>query len=63
MICGYGFFIDNKEIAAVQSNFDLTPKKFVWLHQNLNENMKSILAAASAALMVHSVDAESHSKD
>ena len=60
MICGYGFFIDNKEIAAVQSNFDLSPKKFVWLHQSLNEQMKSILAAASASLMIHTVDPESH---
>ena len=63
MICGYGFFLDNNEIAAVQSNFDLSPKKFVWLHQNLDEQMKSILAAASAALMVHTVDTESNSKD
>jgi len=62
MICGYGFFIDNNEIAAVQSNFDLSPKKFVWLHQNLEEQMKSILAAASAALMVHAVDTESQLK-
>jgi hypothetical protein len=60
MICGYGFFIDNKEIAAVQSNFDLSPKKFVWLHQSMNEQMKSILAAASASLMIHTVDPESH---
>lgn len=59
MICGYGFFLDNKEIAAVQSN-DISGKKFVWLHNDLNEKMKSILAAASASLMVHTVDAESH---
>ena len=63
MICGYGFFRDNTEIAAVQSNFDLSPKKFVWLRQNLDEQMKSILAAASAALMVHTIDTESHAKD
>jgi len=53
MICGYGFFIDNNEIAAVQSNFDLSPKKYVWLQQKLDEQMMSILAAASASLMVH----------
>jgi hypothetical protein len=56
MICGYGFFIDNKEIAAVQSK---TNKIFVWLHQNLDEQMKSILAAASASLMVHTFAGES----
>ena len=63
MIFGYGFFIDNNEIAAVQSNFDLSPKLFVWLHQNLDEQMKSILAAASASLMSHGIATESHSKD
>jgi hypothetical protein len=59
MICGYGFFLDNKEIAAVQSNFDLSPKKFVWLHQSLDDQMKSVLAAASASLMVHDAETES----
>ena len=59
MICGYGFFIENKEIAAVQSN-DLSAKKFVWIHNELNEQIKPILAAASASIMVHNLDAESH---
>jgi hypothetical protein len=56
MIIGYGFFIDNNEIAAVQSK---TNKMFVWLHQNLDEQMKSVLAAASASLMVHTFANES----
>lgn len=56
MICGYGFFIDNKAIAAIQS-FDDVTRKFVWLHQNLDEQMKSILAAASASILVHDVEA------
>ncbi|MFZ0473130.1 MAG: hypothetical protein WAL94_10985, partial [Bacteroidales bacterium] len=56
MICGYGFFLENKEIAAVQSK---TNRIFVWLHQNLDEQMKSVLAAASASLMVHTFASES----
>jgi hypothetical protein len=56
MICGYGFFLENKEIAAVQSK---TNRIFVWLHQNLDEQMQSVLAAASASLMVHSFASES----
>jgi len=52
MICGYEFFIDNKPVAAVQSN-NISQKKFVWLLQNLNDRMKSILAAASASLMIY----------
>jgi hypothetical protein len=59
MICGYAFILDNKEIAAVQSN-DLSAKKYVWLHKDLDGQMKSILAAASASIMIHIVDPESH---
>ena len=59
MICGYEFFIDNNSIAAVQANLNLTPKKFVWLHQNLDEKMKSILAAASASIMIYTDEAQS----
>jgi len=57
VICGYEFLIDNKSIAAVQSSLDTFQKKFVWLNQNLDERMKSVLAAASASLMVHTDDA------
>lgn len=53
MICGYEFIMENKSIAAVQSY----QKKFVWLLQDLDERMKSLLAAASASLMVHTDDA------
>jgi hypothetical protein len=60
LICGYGFYDQNQEIAAVQSNDDLSPKKFVWLHQSLDEQQKAILAAAAAAIMIHNLDVESH---
>lgn len=52
-ICGYEFYLDNNPIAAVQSSVDTFQKKFVWLNQNLDEPIKTVLAAASAALMVH----------
>ena len=53
LICGYEFYHDNKAVAAVQSCLDTTKKKFVWLHKDLDENIKSILAAFAASLMVH----------
>jgi hypothetical protein len=56
MICGYGFFSGNKEIAAVQSK---TNRIFVWVQQDLDEQLKSVLAAASASLMVHTFAGES----
>jgi hypothetical protein len=52
-ICGYEFYLDNTAIAAVQSCLDTTKKKFVWLKQDFDQPIKNILAAASAALMVH----------
>ena len=57
VICGYEFYLDNHSIAAVQSSVDTFQKKFVWLHENLDEKMKTLLAAASASLMVHTDDA------
>jgi len=53
MICGYEFYVDNHSIAAVQSCLDTTKKKFVWLYPDLDEKIKSVIAAASASLMVH----------
>jgi hypothetical protein len=53
MICGYEFYIDNAVVAAVQSIPDTTKKKFVWIDGGLNEQVKSVLAAAAAAIMVH----------
>jgi len=53
LICGYEFILDNKSIAAVQSSIDTFQKKFVWLRQDLDENMKTMLAAASASLFVN----------
>jgi hypothetical protein len=52
-ICGYEFYLDNTAIAAVQSCIDTTKKKFVWLRQDLDQPIKDVLAAASAALLVH----------
>jgi hypothetical protein len=52
IICGYEFYIDNIALAAVQSCLDTTKKKMVWLNQNLDEQMKSVLAAVAASLMV-----------
>ena len=55
MICGYGFFLDDKEIAAVQK-FDDVTRRYVWLNQNLDERIKSVLAAASASILTSRVE-------
>jgi hypothetical protein len=52
VICGYEFYHDNNSIAAVQSS-PVSLKKLVWLNQNLDDKTKSILAAASASILVH----------
>ena len=54
LIIGYEFFLDQHSIAAVQSSPDSFQKKFVWLHKDLDEKMKSIIAAASASIMLYS---------
>jgi hypothetical protein len=56
-IIGYEFISYGRSIAAVQSSIDTFQKKFVWLLPDLDEQMRLILAAASAALMVHTDDA------
>jgi hypothetical protein len=57
MTCGYVFFIDDQAIAAVQK-FDDVTRKYVWLHKNLDEQMKSVLAAASASILINNVESE-----
>jgi hypothetical protein len=53
VICGYEFILDGRAIAAVQSSIDTFQKKYVWLRDDLDDTMKSFLAAAAASLMVH----------
>jgi len=53
LIIGYEFFMDQHSIAAVQSSPDSFQKKFVWLNKDLDEKLKSIIAAASASIMLY----------
>jgi hypothetical protein len=53
MIIGYEFYLQDQAIAAVQASIDTMKKKYVWLDQNLSEQMKLVLAAASASLLLH----------
>jgi hypothetical protein len=53
MACGYQYYLGGQTIAAVQSSIDTTKKKFVWLSMDLDEKLKSVLAAAMVSLMVH----------
>jgi hypothetical protein len=51
-ICGFEFFKDSGPLAAVQPGTNYSLKLLVWLHQSLDEKMKSILAPATASLIV-----------
>jgi hypothetical protein len=53
MIIGYEFYLDNQAVGAVQASVDTLKKKYVWLDQNLSEQLKMILATASASLLLH----------
>ena len=53
LIVGYEFYLDNQSIGAVQASIDTFKKKVVWLHKNLDNKMKLVLAAASASLIIH----------
>lgn len=52
MIIGYEFVLNNKVIAAVQAGQVSLNKKYVWLNNDLTEDMKLILAASAATVMV-----------
>ena len=49
-VLGYEFYLDGVAMAALQHPVDTFQKKLVWLKKDLDENMKLILAAASAVL-------------
>jgi hypothetical protein len=51
--CGFEFVIDDKVVAAVQTSVDVSLKKTVWLESDLDNKTKSLLAAASASLMIY----------
>lgn len=48
---GFEFYIDGSAAGAVQCPLDTFQKKYVWLRDNLDEKMKTLLAAASAVLL------------
>ena len=48
---GFEFYLDGSAAGAVQNPLDTFQKKYVWLRNNLDEKMKTLLAAASAVLL------------
>ena len=48
---GYEFFMNGVSIAAVQMSPDTFVKKLVWLKNGLDDKMKTVLAAAVAAML------------
>lgn len=50
-IVGFEFYIDGIAVAAVQNPMDTFQKKFAWLKNDLNENMKLVLASAATVLL------------
>lgn len=53
LILGYELILENQSLAAVQAP-QMTTKRFVWIRDSLDENMKLVLATAAAVLMVRS---------
>ena len=49
-IWGYEFFLDGKSIAALQ-DFPIN-KMFVWIRKDLDEDLKIIIAASAASILV-----------
>ncbi len=47
---GYEFYLNNKAIAAIQ--YAPRDQLFIWFHNDLNENIKFVLASVSTALLV-----------
>jgi hypothetical protein len=51
--CVFEFIWIDKVIAAVQTSIDVSLKRTVWLRSDIDEELKKILAAASASLMIY----------
>jgi hypothetical protein len=47
---GYEFYINNMAVAALQ--YRPIDRMFIWMHNDLDENLKFVLAATSTALLV-----------
>lgn len=52
-IVGYQFFMDNKPVGAIQASTYSLKRKFVWLHNNLDEQTKNQVAAACASILIY----------
>ena len=52
-ICGYEFTVNDVVVAAVQTSIDTFLKRIVWIRNDMDEKMKTVLAAAAASLMVN----------
>lgn len=52
-ICGYEFVAGNVVLAAVQAGTDTFLKKYVWIGNNTDDNLKSVIGAAAASLLVY----------
>jgi len=50
-IVGFEFYVEGVAVAAVQNPMDTFQKKFVWLKNDLDENMKLVLASAATVLL------------
>jgi hypothetical protein len=50
-VVGFQFYIEGVAVAAVQNPMDTFQKKFVWLKNDLDENMKLIISSAAVVLL------------
>ena len=49
---GFEFYLNNKAIAALQYHYMSMDQLYIWFHNDLNEQMKFVIATASTALLV-----------
>ncbi|GEM_PF-2975511 len=52
LLVGYEFSMNGQALGAVQASMDSFQKKLVWLRNDMDGQLKLVLAAASAAMMV-----------
>ena len=52
MLIGYDFSMNGQVVGAVQASMDSSQKKLVWFRNDMDEQLKLVLAAASAAMIV-----------
>ncbi|TLX76888.1 hypothetical protein E9993_04160 [Labilibacter sediminis] len=54
---GFEFYLDGKAVAAIQNHWH--DRLYIWFHNELDEDVKFVLASASVAMLIRGLDEES----